>query len=86
MIHIQRFVERLQGFEARGQKDFIMPTKDAKDLHADITKLLLTLEVLRDTQVSTNNDQVVTVEILFVEIFDQGYGHTHGGLLAQDID
>ena len=30
--------------------------------------------------------QVVTVEILFVEIFDQGYGHTHGGLLAQDID
>ena len=41
MIHIQRFVERLQGFEARGQKDFSMPIKDAKDLHADITKLLL---------------------------------------------
>lgn len=65
MIHIQRFVERLQGFEARGTKDYSMPLKDAKDLHADITKLLLALETLRsnkNTSTPTNND-VITVEM-----------------------
>ena len=40
MIHIQKFIERLQGFEARGARDFTMPIKDAKDLHADLTRLL----------------------------------------------
>ena len=63
MIHIQRFVERLQGFEARGQKDYIMPLKDAKDLHADITKLLLTLEVLRESQQTTPVENVITVNM-----------------------
>ena len=61
MIHIQRFVERLQGFEARGQKDFSMPIKDAKDLHADITKLLLSLETLRDQQEIISKEEVITV-------------------------
>ena len=65
MIHIQRFVERLQGFEARGAKDYSMSLKDAKDLHADITKLLLALETLRSNKnisTPTNND-VITVEM-----------------------
>jgi hypothetical protein len=63
MIHIQRFVERLQGFEARGTKDFMMPIKDAKDLHADITKLLLALEVARESAEKNTQDQVITVEV-----------------------
>lgn len=64
MIHIQRFVERLQGFEARGAKDYSMSLKDAKDLHADITKLLLALETLRSNKPSTpTNDDVITVEM-----------------------
>ena len=64
MIHIQRFVERLQGFEARGQKDFTMPIKDAKDLHADITKLLLAIETLRSNKPTTpTNNDVITVEM-----------------------
>ena len=59
MIHIQRFVERLQGFDAKGSQNFMMTMKDAKDLHADITKLLL---VLQDKQ--TNNvDEVIEVQI-----------------------
>jgi hypothetical protein len=61
MIHIQRFIERLQGFEARGQKDFIMPVKDAKDLHADITRLLMTLESLRDIQEARSQEETITV-------------------------
>ena len=64
MIHIQRFVERLQGFEARGQKDFTIPIKDAKDLHADITKLLLAIETLRSNNPTTpTNNDVITVEM-----------------------
>jgi hypothetical protein len=63
MIHIQRYIERLQGFEARGQRDFVMSIKDAKDLHADITKLLLAMEALREQQAESNKDQVVQVEM-----------------------
>ena len=63
MMHIQKFIERIQGFEARGQKDFIMPIKDAKDLHTDITKLLLAMEILRDQAKEQQQDQVITVDI-----------------------
>lgn len=30
MIHIQRFVERLQGFDAKGSQNFMMSMRDAK--------------------------------------------------------
>ena len=59
MIHIQRFIERLQGFDAKGSQNFIMTMKDAKDLHADITKLLL---VLQNKQ-TNNTDEVIDVQI-----------------------
>jgi hypothetical protein len=59
MIHIQRFIERLQGFDAKGSQNFMMTMKDAKDLHADITKLLL---VLQDKQIN-NADEVIDVQI-----------------------
>jgi len=49
-LHIHRFVDSIKAHEARGQKDFVMPLRDAKDLHADITKLLVTLEQLREQQ------------------------------------
>ena len=59
MIHIQRFIERLQGFDAKGSQNFTMTMRDAKDLHADLTKLLL---VLQDKQ--TNSlDEVIEVQI-----------------------
>ena len=59
MIHIQRFIERLQGFDAKGAKDFSMPIKDAKDLHADITKLLLLLQ----NQQTAPTDPVIEVKL-----------------------
>lgn len=59
-LHINRFIDAVKDHEARGQKDFIMPIRDAKDLHADITKLLLALESLRSQ--STKNE-VIKVEI-----------------------
>lgn len=62
-IHIQKFIERVQGFEARAAKDFTMPMKDAKDLHADITKLLLTLNNLREVVVAAQQNDTITVEV-----------------------
>lgn len=47
-LHIHRFVDLIKATEARGQRDLFMSIKDAKDLHADITKLLVTLEQLRE--------------------------------------
>ena len=58
MIHIQRFVERLQGAESRNLRDFAMPLKDAKDLHADITKLLTTMEILREHAQTVDNNKI----------------------------
>ena len=63
MIHIQKFIERLQGFEARGARDFTMPIKDAKDLHADLTRLLIALQAARESAVNTAQDAEITVEM-----------------------
>jgi hypothetical protein len=45
-LHINRFVDSIKAHESRGQRDFVMTMREAKDLHSDITKLLLTLETL----------------------------------------
>ena len=60
-LHIHRFIDNLKAHEARGQKDFAMPMRDAKDLHADITKLLITLEQMRSQQ--ARGPEVVEVQI-----------------------
>jgi hypothetical protein len=61
-LHIHRFVDLIKATEARGQRDLFMPLRDAKDLHADITKLLVTLEQLRN-QSSGDNTEVIQVEL-----------------------
>jgi hypothetical protein len=53
-LHINRFIDSIKAAESRGQKDLIIPMRDAKDLHSDITKLLLALEQSRKEQVSQN--------------------------------
>jgi hypothetical protein len=51
-LHIHRFVDLIKATESRGQRDLHMSLRDAKDLHADITKLLVTLEQLRGASTS----------------------------------
>jgi hypothetical protein len=60
-LHIHRFVDSVKAHESRGQRDFSMPMRDAKDLHADITKLLITLEQMREQ--STRGSDVVELQI-----------------------
>jgi len=62
-IHIQKFIERVQGFEARSTKDFTMSMKDAKDLHADITRLLLTVNQLREVAVVAQQNEKISIEV-----------------------
>ena len=62
-IFLQRFVDRVRGLEARGAKDFTMSMADAKDLHADITRLLIDLQTLREQQLKQTEEQVITVRI-----------------------
>jgi hypothetical protein len=64
-IHLSKFIERVQGQQARGARDFIMSLKDAQDLHADITRLLLELQALREHTVTTlqKDTEVITVKM-----------------------
>jgi hypothetical protein len=67
MIHLQKFIDRIQGAEARGLKDFSMPMTDAKAVHADVTRLLLDMQKIRDLlEQRTGNagsDSTITVEM-----------------------
>jgi len=62
-IHLQKFVDRVRGFESRGIIDFTMSMQDAKDLHADITRLLIDLQNLRESTVATSQEEIITVKI-----------------------
>jgi hypothetical protein len=64
-IHLSKFIERVQGQQARGARDFIMSLKDAQDLHADITRLLLELQALREHTITTlqKDTEVITVKM-----------------------
>jgi hypothetical protein len=62
-IHLQRFVDRIQGNESRGLKDFTMSMSDAKALHADLTRLLIELQALREVVAAQPREEVITVEV-----------------------
>ena len=62
-IHLQKFVDRVRGHEARGARDFVMTMNEARDLHADITRLLISLQALQEQATKTNNSEVVQVEM-----------------------
>lgn len=60
-MHIQKFVDRVRGQEARGARDLVMSLQEAKDLHADITRLLLTLQTLQESR--ANEPQEPQMEV-----------------------
>jgi hypothetical protein len=62
-LHLQKFVDRVRGHEARGSRDFVMTLSEAKDMHADITRLLLELHNLREQASNPATEEVITVQI-----------------------
>jgi len=61
-LHINRFIDRIKAAESRQQRDIILSIIEARDLHADITKLLLVLQALQEPTNNTNTD-VITVSM-----------------------
>jgi hypothetical protein len=64
-LHINRFIDRVKAAENRGQRDVTLGLQEARELHADITKLLLALQILHeqkqaDTTVSTSDGIEIT--------------------------
>jgi hypothetical protein len=59
-LHINRFIDRVRSAEHRGQRDFTMTMAEARDLQADLVKLLLVLHATAQTAAPTTTD---TVEI-----------------------
>ena len=62
-LHLQKFVDRVRGHEARGARDFVMTLTEAKDMHADITRLLLELHDLREQASKPQIEEVITVQV-----------------------
>lgn len=62
-LHITRFLDRIKAAESRQQREVTMTVIEAKDLHTDITKLLLKLEDTREQLSTAEKTSVTEVEI-----------------------
>jgi hypothetical protein len=62
-LHINRFVDAIKSHEARGQRDFVMTLRDAKDLHADITKLLLALQNVHQPTHQQESQEILDIVV-----------------------
>jgi hypothetical protein len=63
MLHINRFIDRVEGYDARGGRDFVMSMVDARALHADITRLMVELHDLHEQVSKTVKDSTIEVKI-----------------------
>lgn len=63
MNHINRFIDKIKMSESKNLKQLGMSIKEARDLHADITKLLLVLQELQEPPAKSDSDEVQKVEI-----------------------
>jgi len=57
-LHISKFVDRVRAAESRQQREVTMTINEARDLHADITRLLLKIESA--PSVNSSIDPVIT--------------------------
>jgi len=60
-MHIEKFLNYIHAAEARGDKQVMIPLREAKAVHAELTKILLKLSDLQ--QVQAESEQVLNVEI-----------------------
>ena len=63
MIHLQKFIDRVQGTEARGLKDMSIPLTDAKAMHAELTRLLLELQTFKEAASRQPTEEVIQVSV-----------------------
>ena len=63
MIHLQKFVERIRGGNARGGKDFTMPMSEAQGLAVDLTDLLLELRAYQQRAMAGQQEETVEIAV-----------------------
>ena len=63
MIHLQKFIDRVQGTEARGLKDISIPLTDAKAMSAELTRILLEMQALREHAAKQTSSDVIQVSM-----------------------
>lgn len=61
-IHINRFVDKIKAAESRASREVTLTIIEARDLHADITKLLLALQEKNNTKSGANIIESVEIE------------------------
>ena len=59
-LYIRKFIDRVAQCDATNAQDFIWNMQDAKNLHGDITKLLLDIELL---QKNSQTEQPTEIEV-----------------------
>lgn len=61
-LHINRFIEKIKAAESRGMRDITMTTAEARDLHNELTRILLKIESMTDAA-QASDTQVLTLEV-----------------------
>jgi hypothetical protein len=61
MIHINRFIDKIKMLESRQAKELTLTMREAKDLHGDITKLLLVLQTLQTAEPEDESDGQIEI-------------------------
>ena len=57
-LYIRKFIDRVAQCDATNARDFVWAMQDAKNLHGDITKLLLDIDLLQKQQSSKQLDSI----------------------------
>lgn len=53
LLHINKFVDKLKAAEGRALREVTMSLSEARDLHADITRLLVIVQDLHEQRQQT---------------------------------
>lgn len=62
-IYINKFIDRIRAMESRPQRELTMSLSEARDLHSDITKLLLALHELHEKSGTSNKTDSASLEV-----------------------
>ena len=60
-MHITRLLDRIKAADSRQQRDITMTVNEARDLHTDITRLLLALEQAHQTTAKPQETTDITI-------------------------
>lgn len=58
---VSKFIDRVRASEAAGRRDVVIPLQEARDLHAEITRILLRLEQASNPVNETQD--VINIEV-----------------------